>query len=106
MARRSAASMPLASWSAASSGSTTRAAAGSPTARCSAASPGSPPLLLRAYLNPQRSAGSAHREIDRSADDELCAIAGHQGRYRSRLRHDDLLRAALVGERKLAAASP
>src|SRR5687768_4343918 len=109
--------MPPASWSAASSGSTTPAAAASPTARCSAASPARMPArkLLRrldavlAHRHPLR------RELAvgagaRAAEDGLArlqvrAAARDEAEILGLRRHQDLLLAVLVLQRELVAAA-
>src|SRR5918999_4326930 len=102
------ASMPRASWSAGSSGSTIPAAPDSPTAPSSGASPGKAQLLRlrRADLDADRDAVCVVREADRRAGDELRAVSRDQLGDRGVLRHRNVLHAAVVGERELAAAGP
>src|SRR3954464_680734 len=101
MASPSAASTPRASSSAASSGSTILVARDLPTAPSSGASR-APALLRRADLHAERHPAPIHRQVHRRAAHEVIALAGNQHRDRGVLRHDDLLRAAVVVERELA----
>src|SRR6185503_21002252 len=94
------ASTPPASWSAESSGSTTRAAPASPTGRSSEGLPERTRrgvnLLWRADLDAQRDPLGVVRQVYCGAAHQLRAPAGHQHRYGGIVGNGDFLRAARI----------